>query len=264
MNKDIFQLCESISEQESFELDIGRYVAQEKFDGTRAIIVVKNKEVIMFNRRDEIIDFKFPEIVEELSKLDDVILDGEIIARTGIFEDLQRRALLKNRELIKARVKEIPVVLMIFDVLRIGNQDLRNLPLRERTREMFNFFEGLKFNHIEIADFKPIKEMYSIAKEKNGEGIIVKDLEGKYLSSRNANFRKLKFFKEGTLKVIRYTENPKGIRVEDREGKVVQIAGHQSIEVKERLDRGEEVEIIIQYMSSQKGNYRFPSYRGLK
>jgi hypothetical protein len=117
---------------------------------------------------------------------------------------------------------------------------------------------------VEMAEYNSIKVMLEKAHKEDREGIIVKNLNSPYEHKRSKGWLKCKFFLETTIKICRYTENPKGIRAEDNMGNAVQIAGHQSIEVKQLLDTQKEVEINIQYLEKTvEGRFRFPSFRGL-
>ena len=80
----------------------------------------------------------------------------------------------------------------------------------------------------------------------------------------NLGYPFYKLFKETTITITGYTENPKGIRATDSEGNAVQIAGFQSNEVKQKLHQNGYVTIAIQYLQKTKENrFRFISYRGL-
>ena len=153
---------------------------------------------------------------------------------------------------------------MVFDVLKIDSDDLRTRDLGIRIKKMKELLADKETDNLELAEYNNIDVMFQKAKAEDREGIIGKDLNGKYESRRSENWLKIKFFKETTFTAISYTPNPKGIRVEDSLGRSCQIAGQQHEEVKEILDSVGSVEINIQYLSqASNGNFRFPSYRGI-
>ena len=209
----------------------------------------------------------FPEIVEDLKKLPNCIIDGEIISVDDNFQALQRRALTKTLSKIPQLQKEVPIRYEVFDLLGIGKANNKiNLPLKDRRKELENLFNGLTFNHTILIEQGSISEMLEKAKEEKGEGIVVKDLNGKYeCGVRSHNWKKLKLFNEVDIVVTKYTQNPKGIRVEDDEGNACQIAGEQHKEVKEIIDKTGKAEITIQYLSKNEetNRYRFPSFKKL-
>jgi len=269
-----FQLCESITEEEAKLLNEKDTSSNLKFDGVRVIAVVQNGQTALVGRRG-IYPFQFKEVTEDMGKMPNGIYDGEIISHCDTFNKIQRRAGTRDRRKQEELRKEIPAKYMVFDILNLKGQSLTSKPLRERIeilKKVFEEFDKEVTNKkpsgglitIEMAEYKPINEMLKKAHEEDREGIIVKNLNSPYEHKRSKGWLKCKFFLETTIKICRYTENPKGIRVEDKFGNACQVAGEQSIEVKHLLDTQKEVEINIQYLEKTvEGRFRFPSYRGL-
>jgi ATP-dependent DNA ligase len=265
--KKAFMLCQSIDEETATNLDEQNYQANIKYDGERIMAIVISNDVILVNRRGKICNIHFQEIVDDLKKLPNCIIDGEVISVNDDFQQLQRRALTKTLSKIPQLQKEVPVKYMVFDVLGIGVGDNKiNLPLRDRIIELQNLFKDLEFKHTELAEYKSVNELLPIAQEQKREGLVVKNLNGKYdCNKRSDNWKKLKFFNEIDIIVTKYTQNPKGIRVEDDEGNACQIAGEQHKEVKDLIDNEGKAEITIQYLSQNEETkrYRFPSFKKL-
>jgi len=270
---EIFQLCEILTEND-FLNDTSYYsnnkTANIKFDGERIMAKVENGEVILINRNKRACNNNFPEIVKELEKLKgNFILDGEIISKDDDFSKLQRRALTRDKEKIKDLIVEIPVCFMVFDILKYESNSIKHEDLRERIK-YFEKFEGLIDENsidkelIKVAEFLKPKEMYDKAKVEKREGIVIKSLGYSYSEGRNCYWYKVKFFKEEVFEAISYTENPKGIRVEDKDGNSCQISNNEYHEVKEQIDKNGKALFNIQFLEKTKDNkYRFPSYRGL-
>jgi ATP-dependent DNA ligase len=266
INKDIFMLCQPITEAEVLKLDEKEYVSQEKKDGERLLAIINQKGVCLFNRRGSICNFNFAEIVEDLKQSKYAILDCEIVSQDEKFENCQRRALTKDRRKIEALQKTIPLWLYAFDILQDGDEDLRTKPLKERLERLDKYFKGTQFKFCKKLETKPIKEMLEICHKKDAEGIVVKKINSVYSSSRSPDWKKFKFWNEEDIKFSKFEENPKGIRVETNDGKVAcQVAGENSIEVKDILKKKGEVTLTIQYLEKfgNEGNYtyRFPSYK---
>lgn len=264
--KELFMLCQSTNEDEALKLDNERYKANIKYDGERVISVIINHDVIMVNRRGNILNFKFKDVEEELKKLPNTILDGEIITEDDNFNKLQKRALTKNPKLILKLTKEIKVNYMLFDILKLEDENLFSKPLKERVLILNKIVDTSKFNILKLVAYDGIKPLLEKAKNELREGIIVKDMLSVYENKRSNNWKKLKLFKETTITITKYEENNKGIRAEDNLGNAVQIAGTQSIEVKNILDLQGSCEIYIQYLtqSEETKRYRFPSFRQIK
>jgi ATP-dependent DNA ligase len=268
VDKDTLMLCDSITEEEAIGLPDIAYTSNLKFDGNRILAVVKNGQVALLNRRGYNPYKEFAEVVEDLKFMPDCILDGEVIDFSDTFNVLQRRAGTRNPIKQAMLRKEIPVKFMVFDILQLNGQTLTGLMLRDRIPKLQNLFIDFNKNFIdrkpfvEMAEYKPIKEMLEQAHKEDREGIIVKSLNGSYEGRRSKSWLKCKFLLEKDLKMTKYTINPKGIRVENEDGIAVQIAGNISNEAKKILDTYNEITISIRYLEqTQTGMYRFPSFK---
>jgi len=265
--KDIFMLCESIATEQELSKYFNNlnYKGNFKFDGERVMACKKGEDIILFNRRGNIITYKFSEVVKALSLIkSDFMIDGEVISFDNDFTKLQSRALTKDKVKIAELEKTIPVKFMIFDILSIGEKIIMKEPLKQRLCYLQELLAENKDNHLEMCAYGDIKSLLSLAIEKEGEGIIVKDMNGSYENKRSKNWYKYKLFKEMTITITGFSDNPKGIRATDDLGNAVQIAGFQSNEVKQKLEQEGCATISVQYLAKTKDNrLRFPSFRGL-
>jgi ATP-dependent DNA ligase len=267
IDKKIFALCNSITEQEALNLKDDLFIAEQKQDGIRALGVIIDGEAIILTREGKIANKHFNEIVEELKTLGNCIIDGEIVAQSGKFEDTMKRANTQNTQKIKELTTQIPLYYEVFDLLKTGNEDIRTKPLTARRNFLESLFSDKDFKFCKVIKQGNIKEMLEIAKKNSQEGIVIKNLNSPYESRRSNAFMKLKLFKEMEIVVTKYEQNPSGIKVTSKDGIMeIQVAGKQSEELKELLDTKGEAEIVIQYLSinEETKKPRFPSYRGLK
>ncbi|HHF56115.1 MAG TPA: DNA ligase, partial [Thermoplasmatales archaeon] len=112
-------------------LDSNAYIFEPKLDGTRCIAEI-GKEVKLYNRREKNISRRYPFICKELSKLDNVILDGEIVCynKEGKpdFYLLQKREHVESDLVIEMRARLIPATYIIFDILEIDEKPLIKKP----------------------------------------------------------------------------------------------------------------------------------------
>ena len=267
--KKAFMLCQSIDETSALELDETNFTAQFKRDGWRVISIITNDQVILLTRRGRPCNNQFREIVEDLKKLPPCIIDGEITTLNDDFQLLQTRALTKNPAKLSQLEKNVPVVYEVFDILGVGNSTNKiDLILKDRKVELDKLFNGLEFEHVRLLAYGSIKEMLQKAKDNDGEGIIVKDLNGRYeCNKRSPNWKKLKLWLTTDITITKYeiavgqNGDTKGITAETDDGIRVAILGQQHEEVKEILDNKGSVEITIQYLSkSPEGRLRFPSF----
>lgn len=107
-----------------------------KWDGIRAVLYSGKRtvDVTLENRNLRDITFKYPEL-HPLGGLN-AIVDGEIVALDErgrpSFEMLQGRMHLSTEHAVRARMGDIPVRFMAFDLIWHKGKDLTELPYTER------------------------------------------------------------------------------------------------------------------------------------
>ena len=80
----------SVSQLGSFK----NFSVEWKWDGIRAQIIKRSESIIIWSRGEEIITDQYPEVLAEVLKLENCVLDGEIVAwgkNIFPFSELQRR-----------------------------------------------------------------------------------------------------------------------------------------------------------------------------
>jgi DNA ligase D-like protein (predicted ligase)/DNA ligase D-like protein (predicted 3'-phosphoesterase) len=102
-----------------------------KWDGVRALATV-GTSVSIRSRNDKELAGHFPELSELLTLAPDTVLDGEIVVMRGGKPDMQ--ALLPRLQGTTPGTGAAPVTYIVFDILRLGTEDLTRLPLIERRR----------------------------------------------------------------------------------------------------------------------------------
>ncbi|AWB89551.1 ATP-dependent DNA ligase [Homoserinimonas hongtaonis] len=100
-----------------------------KWDGIRCIATVEDGEVRLTSRNGNDLTVTYPELSELATAVEgDAVLDGEIVAlnRKGRpdFGTLQQRMGVTRAAEVEAAREKNPVQLMVFDVLRQGNESL--------------------------------------------------------------------------------------------------------------------------------------------
>ncbi|MCU4118078.1 ATP-dependent DNA ligase [Variovorax sp. N23] len=111
------------------------WIVEWKWDGIRAQLVKRAGAVSLWSRGEELVTDRFPELATMGEALPDgTVLDGEIVVwrddRVQPFAELQRRI---GRKTVGAKLlREIPVVLLGYDLLEWQGRDLRAVPQQER------------------------------------------------------------------------------------------------------------------------------------
>src|SRR6266480_2266426 len=125
-----------------------QFFVEDKFDGIRAQVHIKDGCVAIYSRTMDEISTRFPELHGPLRELPtDVILDGEIITARGAeilpFSDLQKR--LGRKTVSEDLLASTPAVFVAWDLLYATGRVLINDPLaarRSRLEELIGSGSG--------------------------------------------------------------------------------------------------------------------------
>src|SRR3712207_1576289 len=116
------------------------WLFEPKWDGFRALVFRDGDEVYLQSRDLKPLDRYFPELAAPLrAQLPErCVLDGEIVIATG--ERLDFEALLQRIHPAASRVallaSQTPSTFVAFDLLALGDRDLRGAPLAERRAQL--------------------------------------------------------------------------------------------------------------------------------
>ena len=122
------------------DLPAGSFLYEPKWDGFRSLAFRCGEEIDLRSRHDRPLARYFPELHAALRSLpaERFVLDGEIIVSTSAGFDFP--ALLARLHPAASRVerlrRETPAVLIAFDLLAVGDEDLRCRPFEERRRRL--------------------------------------------------------------------------------------------------------------------------------
>ncbi|SDC91025.1 DNA ligase-1 [Variovorax sp. CF079] len=131
---------------EQFDAALGppsQWLVEWKWDGIRAQLVKRAGRVWLWSRGEELVTERFPELAQMGETLPDgTVLDGEVVVwrrdstspigegRVQPFAELQKR--IGRKTLSPKLLREIPAVLLAYDLLEWEGRDLRALPQAER------------------------------------------------------------------------------------------------------------------------------------
>lgn len=174
--------------------DLGKptdYLFEHKWDGIRAQLICRNKQLFIWSRGEELVTDKYPELetfVEHLPK--GTVLDGEIIAypkeEIGDFKDLQKRIGRKN--VTKSLLKKIPVIFKAYDILEWKEKDIRSKGFTERRQildKLFtNYKDKIKPFHLsetmQFSNWEDVEKERQKAREIRSEGLMIKLANSEY------------------------------------------------------------------------------------
>ncbi len=217
-----FMLASAVASSEEALSYFQNASVEDKYDGIRAQAHVSGGEVRIFSRtRDEITE-SFPELTVALGGLPkDAILDGEIVAwnssgagRAFPFRTLQQR--LGRKKVSAKLLQDVPVAYLVFDVLYADGELLLDHPLRERARILTDLLAAPRSvivrplpaqSNLGFPDSnedpeekslasvlrapvsapnsaKDLDALFTAARERGNEGLMIKDLDSLYTPGR--------------------------------------------------------------------------------
>lgn len=174
------------SEDEIFANFSGPFYVEDKYDGIRGQLHVEAAGVALYSRTLDDVSPHFPEIVDEARTLGaSFIADGEVVAfRDGQvlpFALLQRR--LGRKRPSASLMADIPVALMIFDLLHFNGRTLIDDPLLQRKKLLheMRWSERLRLAPSLLLEQQlPLEPLFAEAAARRNEGLMLKDAASVY------------------------------------------------------------------------------------
>src|SRR5437667_6607181 len=144
-------LAQPLEEGDLDGLDPQAYLAEWKWDGIRVQLVGRAGEKRLYSRSGDDIGGAFPDILAVLP--DAVTLDGELLVmrdgEVAPFNDLQQRL---NRKSPDTRMlRDYPAAVRLYDILREGPEDLRDLPFIDRRQRLESWFGDIERTGLDLS-----------------------------------------------------------------------------------------------------------------
>lgn len=212
----------------------GWYV-QEKHNGVRSIIHIKNHRIVgVRSRTDKPTLYLYPELKDVIiPEVETGILDSEICVfkndKSVFYGGIDKR---RSRD--TARTKELPVKIIVFDVIFWNGQVCLQKPYRERYTLISQIKPQERVEVVvnkEIVEISDLEGFWDMIKQQDREGMVLKNPMAIYeLGGRSKQNIKVKNYKQVDVVVESTEQNEKGTKIF---GKVV-IKG-QEIEVEAQI-----------------------------
>lgn len=170
------------------------WVAEYKWDGIRGQLIVRESQLFIWSRGEELLTEKFPELHPLAQQLPDgTVLDGEILpfkeGKTLPFQVLQTR--IGRKTLTKNALQNAPVILRAYDLLECEGQDLRQQPLHERRALLEQLLASnpagdiLQLSaQVPFSQWDDLRQERARAREYASEGLMLKRKDSDYRSGR--------------------------------------------------------------------------------
>ncbi|HZD43000.1 MAG TPA: ATP-dependent DNA ligase, partial [Methanomicrobiales archaeon] len=163
----------------------GIVAAEYKYDGTRFQLHKKGETCRIYSRKLEDVTDALPDVIRIINEATphDVILDGEVIAykegRPMPFQFVLRR--FRRKYEVSAFVEKIELVPYVFDILYLDGETLIDLPLSERRKILERALTSHIAPQYRSDEIGYLEKVYNEALSAGHEGIMVKDLDSRYL-----------------------------------------------------------------------------------
>lgn len=144
-----FYLAYAVEEDVSDLGDVNQWSVEHKWDGIRCQVILRNDELFVWSRGEELVTDKYPEFEAFVGVIPNgTVLDGELLpypkGEIGTFKDLQTRIGRKN--ISRSLLEKIPVKLKVYDILEWKGKDIRNKNYLER-RKILESVISTTLNH---------------------------------------------------------------------------------------------------------------------
>lgn len=200
-----FYLAYAVEGEPSDLGDVKDWSIEHKWDGIRCQVIIRNNDLFVWSRGEELVTDKYPEFRQFVSIIPNgTVLDGELLpypnGEIGTFNDLQTR--IGRKTVSKALLTKTPVILKAYDILEWEGQDIRTKEFIERREILEKLFNKIAVisSQVEKGQSERIPLLLSkrmqfntweeVAKERNkaremrSEGLMLKHKDSTYQVGR--------------------------------------------------------------------------------
>ena len=172
------------------------WIYELEYAGFRCLAIKRGTHVRILSRRGRDMARAFPELVQSMRALPEVVLDGElaICDETGCpnFERLGARSRMRDSERIRLAAVADPAVMFAFDLLVLAGEDYRHYPLMRRKASLactLTTSERIVYaRHFDRVG----EELLALAQQFAAKGIIAKDGSAPYRAGHTDRWLKMK------------------------------------------------------------------------
>ncbi|MBX3583644.1 MAG: cisplatin damage response ATP-dependent DNA ligase [Rhizobiaceae bacterium] len=184
-------LSNPVEDRDLEKLDPADYAAEWKWDGIRVQAVSQDDVRRLYSRTGDDVSGAFPDLVDAMdfsAALDGELLVGNPRDATGTFSDLQQRL---NRKTVSPKMRErFPAFMRCYDLLQLGDDDLRALPFIERRKRLEAFVATLDPTRFDLSPLAPFADWEQLNGMRTNpphpviEGVMMKRLDSSYVAGR--------------------------------------------------------------------------------
>jgi len=168
---------------------------EHKWDGIRSQTIIRNNELYIWSRGEELVTDKYPEFQAFIGVIPDgTVIDGELLpfvdGEIGTFNDLQTR--IGRKTVSPALLKKTPVIVRAYDLLEWQGEDIRTKPYSERRALLESLLASIPTGsvpmqlseRITLSSWETIAEERLRSRELKSEGLMLKRSNSTYQVGR--------------------------------------------------------------------------------
>ena len=168
-----------------------------KYDGFRCLVSKYRKIVRLESRSGRDMSECFPELVEEIRPIrQDFVIDAELVVLDEqgrpVWERLRARHMIRKPERIREAAATDPAALFAFDLLCLNGADFRVRSLLERKAVLHRLLPANRRIRYAGHFLGSCEELWTLANERELEGIVAKDAASTYTAGRTSRWLKIK------------------------------------------------------------------------
>jgi DNA ligase-1 len=166
------------------------WAAEWKWDGIRGQVILREGQQFLWSRGEDLMTDRFPELARLADFLPPgTVIDGEVLAwaddRPLPFAALQKR--IGRKTVPKTLLAEAPVILMAYDLLEDGGEDIRALPFADRRARLDALAAGLPPDAplrpsplVLFDDWAELAAERETSRDRGAEGLMLKRRDAAY------------------------------------------------------------------------------------
>jgi ATP-dependent DNA ligase len=190
--------------------DSSKWLYEPKLDGYRAIAIKNAGKPTLYSMDAQIYDKNFPKILDALTRISHqhFVLDGELVA-------LEPTGRPNFNELQNHQHTNLPIFLIVFDILNFKKRDLFDRPLEERKKylaEVADEFTAAIQQIMMFPDDVDLETATQVVRQTRIEGLVAKRRGSFYLPGKEVDFwQKHRFNQEDKFFIGGYIRGSLGI-----------------------------------------------------
>lgn len=201
-----FYLAYAIEDEVADLGNVTEWSAEHKWDGIRSQTILRNDELFVWSRGEELVTDKYPEFQDFIGTIPNgTVIDGEILpfpnGQIGSFNDLQTR--IGRKTVSKSLLSKVPVILKAYDLLEWRGEDIRTKPFIQRRKLLEHLIQEVDHKRKEQTEkiakaamplylsetmhfnsWKAVADERERSREVRSEGLMLKRKDSPYLVGR--------------------------------------------------------------------------------